>query len=95
MNATLSSGMPTLHYSSETMVPTEDLSNMSVEELQAELIRTRQAFHSAGAPSLSIRTQLAYCMLIASSCRLMLDSARVVQHSARHNSLCCYHAPGL
>lgn len=49
MNASLSSGMPTLHYSSESMVPTEDLSNMSVEELQAELIRTRQAFHSAGA----------------------------------------------
>lgn len=48
MNASLSTGMPTMHYIAEPLVPTEDLSNMSVEELQAELIRTRQAFHSAG-----------------------------------------------
>lgn len=48
MNASLSSGMPAIHYNPEPLVPTEDLSNMSVEELQAELIRTRQAFHSAG-----------------------------------------------
>ena len=40
--------MPVMHYTSEALVPTEDLSSMSVEELQAELIRTRQAFHSAG-----------------------------------------------
>lgn len=37
-----------MHYTAEALVPTEDLSSMSVEELQAELIRTRQAFHSAG-----------------------------------------------
>ena len=48
MNASLSSGLPAMHYSADPLVPTEDLSNMSVEELQAELIRTRQAFHSAG-----------------------------------------------
>ncbi len=40
--------MPAMHYTSDALVPTEDLSSMSVEELQAELIRTRQAFHSAG-----------------------------------------------
>lgn len=50
MNASLSAGLPAMHYTAEPLVPTEDLSNMSVEELQAELIRTRQAFHSAGAP---------------------------------------------
>lgn len=50
MNASLSAGLPTMHYTAEPLVPTEDLSNMSVEELQAELIRTRQAFHSAGMP---------------------------------------------
>ena len=42
-----------MHYNAEPLVPTEDLSNMSVEELQAELIRTRQAFHSAGDFSMS------------------------------------------
>ena len=48
INTGLSSGLPTMQYSSDALVPTEDLSSMSVEELQAELIRTRQAFHSAG-----------------------------------------------
>lgn len=48
INMGMSAGMPALQYSSETLVQTEDLSSMSVEELQAELIRTRQAFHSAG-----------------------------------------------
>ncbi len=48
INTGLSTGMPAMHYSSDALVPTEDLSSMSVEELQAELIRTRQAFHSAG-----------------------------------------------
>ena len=43
--------MPAVQYSSEALVQTEDLSSMSVEELQAELIRTRQAFHSAGCAS--------------------------------------------
>lgn len=50
----LSAGMPALQYSSEALVQTEDLSSMSVEELQAELIRTRQAFHSAGAHHVSV-----------------------------------------
>ena len=49
INTGLSTGMPAMHYTSDALVPTEDLSSMSVEELQAELIRTRQAFHSAGA----------------------------------------------
>lgn len=48
INTGLSTGMPAMHYTSDALVPTEDLSSMSVEELQAELIRTRQAFHSAG-----------------------------------------------
>lgn len=48
INTGLSASMPAVQYSSEALVQTEDLSSMSVEELQAELIRTRQAFHSAG-----------------------------------------------
>ncbi|KAL3140530.1 hypothetical protein ABBQ32_005110 [Trebouxia sp. C0010 RCD-2024] len=52
INMGLSAGMPALQYSSEALVQTEDLSSMSVEELQAELIRTRQAFHSAGQANL-------------------------------------------
>ena len=52
INAGLSAGMPAMQFSSEALVPNEDLSSMSVEELQAELIRTRQAFHSAGAAPL-------------------------------------------
>ena len=48
INTGLSMGMPAMHYTPDALVPTEDLSSMSVEELQAELIRTRQAFHSAG-----------------------------------------------
>lgn len=48
INTGLSASMPAVQYSSDALVQTEDLSSMSVEELQAELIRTRQAFHSAG-----------------------------------------------
>lgn len=52
INTGLSTGMPAMIYTSDPLVPTEDLSSMSVEELQAELIRTRQAFHSAGHASM-------------------------------------------
>ena len=63
INMGLSAGMPALQYSSEALVQTEDLSSMSVEELQAELIRTRQAFHSAGALSMSVTIVAILCVL--------------------------------
>lgn len=54
-----------MQFSSEALVPHEDLSSMSVEELQAELIRTRQAFHSAGAaPFFRNKTCCAACCQI-------------------------------
>lgn len=73
MNASLSTGLPTMHYTAEPLVPTEDLSNMSVEELQAELIRTRQAFHSAGARSLPVQAAVAIVMLLCVSRCCMLQ----------------------
>ena len=59
--------MPAVQYSSEALVQTEDLSSMSVEELQAELIRTRQAFHSAGCA----RSVLCFCVCYLFASRLL------------------------
>ena len=70
INTGLSASMPAVQYSSEVLVQTEDLSSMSVEELQAELIRTRQAFHSAGCAC----TVLCFCACYQSATCLLSAS---------------------